>query len=212
VTTRSAFRPIVFTLNGARASVRAHPMARLLDVLRESCGLTGTKEGCGEGECGACTVLVDGRAVNSCLVPVAHVAGRKVLTIEGLKGRHPLQRAFAEYGGTQCGFCTPGMILAAVALGPHPTLEDVRRGLAGNICRCTGYEGIYRAILKSGGASRASDSGTRNAGSPRQEKTSHAKGEARSRVPRPASCSRRRSRPAGRLAKAGVPPRRRRRT
>jgi aerobic-type carbon monoxide dehydrogenase small subunit (CoxS/CutS family) len=123
-------------------------MTRLLDVLREDCGLTGTKEGCGEGECGACTVIVDGRAVNSCLVPVAQVAGAKVVTIEGLKGRHPLQRAFAEHGGAQCGICTPGMILAAAALGPRPTLAQVRTGLAGNLCRCTGYEGIYRAIRK----------------------------------------------------------------
>ena len=143
-----AQRPIVFTLNGKRRSLRAHPLKRLLDVLREDCGLTGTKEGCGEGECGACTVVVDGRAVNSCLVPVAHVAGATVVTIEGLKGRHPLQRAFAEFGGAQCGICTPGMIMAAAALGPRPTRGQVRTGLAGNICRCTGYEGIYRAIQK----------------------------------------------------------------
>ena len=142
-------RPIAFVLNGARRTVRVHPLKRLLDVLREECGLTGTKEGCGEGECGACTVIVNGNAVNSCLVPVAQVAGAKVMTIEGLKGRHRLQRAFAEFGGAQCGICTPGMILAAVALGPRPTLEQVRTGLAGNICRCTGYEGIYRAIRKS---------------------------------------------------------------
>lgn len=140
--------PIVFALNGRRVTVRAHPLKRLLDVLREDCGQTGTKEGCGEGECGACTVLIDGEAVNACLVPVAQVAGARVLTIEGLKGRHPLQRAFAEFGGAQCGICTPGMIMAAAALGPNPTLEDVRTGLAGNICRCTGYEGIYRSIRK----------------------------------------------------------------
>ena len=141
-------RPIVLTLNGKRTSLRVHPLKRLLDVLREDCGLTGTKEGCGEGECGACTVLVDGRAVNSCLVPVAQAAGTNVVTIEGLKGRHPLQRAFAEHGGAQCGICTPGMIMAAAALGQRPTLDQVRTGLAGNICRCTGYEGIYRAIRK----------------------------------------------------------------
>jgi carbon-monoxide dehydrogenase small subunit len=143
------FRPIAFVLNGKRTSVRVHPLARLLDVLRDECGLTGTKEGCGEGECGACTVILDGQAVNACLVPAAQVAGAKVVTIEGLKGRHRLQRAFAEFGGTQCGICTPGMILAAVALGPKPTREQVRTGLAGNICRCTGYEGIYRAIRRS---------------------------------------------------------------
>ena len=147
-------RPIAFTLNGKRVSLRVHPMARLLDVLREDCGLTGTKEGCGEGECGACTVIVDGQALNSCLVPVAHVAGATILTIEGLKGRHPLQRAFAEHGGAQCGICTPGMIMAAAALGPRPSLDKVRTGLAGNICRCTGYEGIYRAIKKADARSK----------------------------------------------------------
>jgi len=164
----AAHRPIVFTLNGKRVSLRVHPLKRLLDALREDCGLTGTKEGCGEGECGACTVLVDGQAVNSCLMPVAHAAGTKVLTIEGLKGRHPLQRAFAGSGGAQCGFCTPGMIMAAAALGPRPTLDQVRTGLAGNICRCTGYEGIYRAIKDSNkalGARRSALVG-RKTGSP----------------------------------------------
>ena len=143
---RPAFRPIVLTVNGARTAVRVPPMKRLLDVLREDCGLTGTKEGCGEGECGACTVILDGLAVNACLIPIGQAAGARVTTIEGLKGRHRLQAAFANLGGAQCGICTPGMILAAVALGPRPTLAQVRTGLAGNICRCTGYEGIYRAI------------------------------------------------------------------
>ena len=152
-------RPIVFTLNGRRVSLRVHPLKRLLDVLREDCGLTGTKEGCGEGECGACTVLVDGRAVNACLVPAAQAAGAKVVTIEGLKGRHPLQRAFAEHGGAQCGICTPGMILAAAALGPRPTMDEVRTGLAGNVCRCTGYEGVYRAIQKQEAGSRKTEGG-----------------------------------------------------
>src|SRR5436853_2248989 len=115
-----------FTLNGASTEVDANPMARLLDVLREDCGLTGTKEGCGEGECGACTVLVDGAPVNSCLVPAAHADGARITTIEGLGGRHPLQRAFVEYGGAQCGICTPGMILAAVALGNTPTRDQMR--------------------------------------------------------------------------------------
>jgi carbon-monoxide dehydrogenase small subunit/xanthine dehydrogenase small subunit len=141
-------RAIAFTLNRKRVSLRVHPLKRLLDVLREDCGLTGTKEGCGEGECGACTVLVDGRAANACLVPMAQVAGTEIVTIEGLEGRHPLQQSFAEHGGAQCGICTPGMIMAAAALGPNPTLEEVRVGLAGNLCRCTGYEGIYRAIKK----------------------------------------------------------------
>jgi len=133
-------------LNGQRANLGVHPLKRLLDVLREDCALTGTKEGCGEGECGACTVLVDGAPVNSCLVPVAQVAGTRVTTIEGLSGRHPLQRAFVEHGGAQCGICTPGMIMAAIALGPRPTLQDIRVGLAGNLCRCTGYSAIYRSI------------------------------------------------------------------
>ncbi|HEU0054514.1 MAG TPA: (2Fe-2S)-binding protein [Longimicrobium sp.] len=136
-----------FVLNGAAVEVEAHPLRRLLDVLREECGLTGTKEGCGEGECGACTVLVDGAPVVSCLVPFAQVDGAEVRTIEGLGGTHPLQRAFAELGGAQCGICTPGMIMASLALGPNPTLEEVRVKLAGNLCRCTGYEAIYRAVL-----------------------------------------------------------------
>jgi aerobic-type carbon monoxide dehydrogenase small subunit (CoxS/CutS family) len=138
-----------FTLNGARRAVRAHPMKRLLDVLREDCGLTGTKEGCGEGECGACTVLVDGAAVNACLVPFAQVGGARVVTIEGLGGHHPLQHAFVEYGGAQCGICTPGMILASYQIlnrFPHPTDEQIREGLAGNLCRCTGYQKIFDAV------------------------------------------------------------------
>ena len=134
------------TLNGKRTRVNVHPLKRLLDVLREDCALTGTKEGCGEGECGACTVLVDGVPVNSCLVPAAQVDGTRVTTIEGLDGRHPLQGAFVEYGGAQCGICTPGMIMAAVALGRKPTLQQIRVGLAGNLCRCTGYMAIYRSI------------------------------------------------------------------
>jgi len=140
--------PLSLTVNGRRVKLAAHPLKRLLDVLREDCSLTGTKEGCGEGECGACTVLVDGTPVNSCLVPLAHVAGARVTTIEGLGGRHPLQRAFVEHGGAQCGICTPGMILAAVALGKRPTLDEIRVGLAGNLCRCTGYAAIYRSIQK----------------------------------------------------------------
>ena len=123
-------------------------MKRLLDVLREDCGLTGTKEGCGEGECGACTVLVDETPVVSCLVPLAHVRDAAVTTIEGLGGDHPLQQAFAQEGAAQCGICTPGMIMAALALGSKPKLDAIRVGLAGNLCRCTGYEAIYRAILK----------------------------------------------------------------
>jgi len=135
-----------FMLNGKRSNLSAHPLKRLLDVLREDCRLMGTKEGCGEGECGACTVLVDGLPVYSCLVPFAHVGGTRVMTIEGLGGRHPLQRAFVQHGGAQCGICTPGMIMAAVALGPRPSVAEMRLGLAGNLCRCTGYSAIYRSI------------------------------------------------------------------
>jgi carbon-monoxide dehydrogenase small subunit len=144
-----------FTLNGVSTDVPAHPLRRLLDVLREDCGLTGTKEGCGEGECGACTVIVDGEPVCSCLVPFAQVEGAHVTTIEGLGGEHPLQRAFAELGGAQCGICTPGMIMMALKLPPDPTLEQVRTGLAGNLCRCTGYEAIYRAVLHATGGEAA---------------------------------------------------------
>ena len=137
-----------FKLNGVSTEVTSHPMTRLLDVLREECGLTGSKEGCGEGECGACTVLVDGAPVCSCLVPVAQVADADVLTIEGLGGNHPLQALFMSEVGAQCGICTPGMILTALAVLESPTLDDVRVTLAGNLCRCTGYPAIYRAVLK----------------------------------------------------------------
>jgi carbon-monoxide dehydrogenase small subunit len=150
-----------FILNGRRVDVEAHPMKRLLDVLREDCGLTGTKEGCGEGECGACTVLLDGEPVNSCLVPFAQTRGARVKTIEGLKAKHALQATFVTEGGAQCGICTPGMILAAAALPAEATREEIRVGLAGNLCRCTGYEGIYRAIRKAGRKRRRT--GGRNA-------------------------------------------------
>jgi aerobic-type carbon monoxide dehydrogenase small subunit (CoxS/CutS family) len=135
-----------FRLNGKRVDVVAAPARRLLDVLREECGLTGTKEGCGEGECGACTVLLDGAAVASCLVPFAQVRGRAVTTIEGLGGDHPLQRAFVACGAAQCGICTPGMIMAAVPLPRGARLPQIRVALAGNLCRCTGYAAIYRAV------------------------------------------------------------------
>ena len=137
-----------FTLNGSAREVAAHPASRLIDVLREECGLTGTKEGCGEGECGACTVLIDGEPVCSCIIPVSQAAGAEVTTIEGLNGEHPLQKLFMDEVGAQCGICTPGMIMAAISLGDRPTLEEVRVALAGNLCRCTGYSAIYRAIMK----------------------------------------------------------------
>ncbi len=137
-----------FSLNGKTTEVTANPAARLLDVLREDFGLTGTKEGCGEGECGACTVLINGESVCSCIVPVSQVEGAEVVTIEGLGGTHPLQALFMNEVGAQCGICTPGMIMAASTLGPKPTLEDVKIALAGNLCRCTGYSAIYRAVMK----------------------------------------------------------------
>lgn len=143
-----------FTLNGGDVDVDAHPMRRLLDVLREECRLTGTKEGCGEGECGACTVLVDGAAVVSCLVPFGQVAGATVQTIEGADAQE-LQRAFMNHIGAQCGICTPGMIMAALSLGSDPTRKEMQVALAGNLCRCTGYEAIFRAIRAAKRASRS---------------------------------------------------------
>ena len=143
---------IKFQVNGAPRSVQVYPMERLLDVLREKLDLTGTKEGCGEGECGACSVILDGLLVNSCLVPFLQVDGCEILTIEGLAKDgllHPLQEAFANTGGAQCGICTPGMILASYQLlkrSPHPTDEQIREGLAGNLCRCTGYQKIFDAV------------------------------------------------------------------
>ncbi|MEW5918400.1 MAG: (2Fe-2S)-binding protein [Gemmatimonadota bacterium] len=136
------------SVNGTPWEVDVHPMKRLLDVLREDCGLTGTKEGCGEGECGACTVLVDGDAVCACLVPAAQVSESEITTIEGLGDDHPLQRAFMDEVGAQCGICTPGMIMSAITLGSKPSLARIKTALAGNLCRCTGYEAIYRAVRK----------------------------------------------------------------
>ena len=137
------------TINGKSRTINAHPMKRLLDVIREDCGLTGTKEGCGEGECGACTVLIDGVPVDSCITPVAHAEGRKVLTIEGAsatKMGKALQDAFVVHGGAQCGICTPGMILAAAPLKPGASEHDIKVALAGNLCRCTGYPAIFRSV------------------------------------------------------------------
>lgn len=133
-------------VNGTEVHVDAPPLSRLLDVLRERLELTGTKEGCGEGECGACTVLVDGDPVCACLVPVVQMEGASITTIEGVPEDHPLKRAFVEHGGAQCGICTPGMILAALALPREKDRAAIQKGLAGNLCRCTGYEAIYRSI------------------------------------------------------------------
>ena len=145
---------ISFTVNGVISTVRAYPMERLLDVLRGELGLTGAKEGCGEGECGSCSVLMDGALVNSCLIPVLQASGASITTIEGLgepTRLHGLQKAFLECGGAQCGICTPGMVLASVALlerHPRPTDAEIREGLAGNLCRCTGYQKIFAAVVR----------------------------------------------------------------
>jgi aerobic carbon-monoxide dehydrogenase small subunit len=145
---------VTFTVNGAEQTVQVWPMARLLDVLREELRLTGTKEGCGEGECGACSVLLDGELVNSCLLPVAQAASANITTIEGVadgERLHAVQQAFIECGGAQCGICTPGMVLAAINLlerNPQPSEDDIRNGLAGNLCRCTGYMKIFDAVVK----------------------------------------------------------------
>jgi carbon-monoxide dehydrogenase small subunit len=142
------------TVNGAPRQTEVYPMARLLDVLREDMRLTGTKEGCGEGECGACSVLVNGELVNSCLFPAIQAEGAAITTIEGVAAGaklHAVQEAFLQYGGAQCGMCTPGMILAAVTLlkqNRRPTEAEVRNGLAGNLCRCTGYMRIFEAVVK----------------------------------------------------------------
>ena len=143
---------IQLNVNGVAHTVETPPMARLLDVLRHELALTGTKEGCGEGECGACSVMLDGLLVNSCLVPVGQAAGARIETVEGLAKNgelHPIQRSFLKHGGAQCGICTPGMMLAGVQLlasNPHPTLEQVKEGLSGNLCRCTGYMKIFDAV------------------------------------------------------------------
>ena len=139
-------------INGRRMLLEGHPMARLLDVLRAS-GLTGTKEGCGEGECGACAVLLDGALVNSCLTPLAHADDASITTIEGVEGDdtlHQIQMSFLECGGAQCGICTPGMVLAArdlLSRNPDPDEDEVRAALAGNLCRCTGYMRIFASVL-----------------------------------------------------------------
>ncbi|HLV87764.1 MAG TPA: (2Fe-2S)-binding protein [Candidatus Sulfotelmatobacter sp.] len=148
----SRLREISLTVNGARQTIRALPMERLLDVLRERLLLTGTKEGCGEGECGSCSVLMNGSLVNSCLVPLLQAEGAEVTTIEGLAPGaqlNSLQRAFLDFGGAQCGICTPGMIMAASHLlgkKPRPTPDEIKEGLAGNLCRCTGYAQICDAV------------------------------------------------------------------
>ena len=143
---------VKFKLNGKNVAVELDPSMRLIDVLRDHFSLKGVKEGCGEGSCGACVVLLDGYSVNSCLLPLANVEGREVVTIEGFKETKQfdvLQKAFAEVGGSQCGFCSPGMIIAAQSLlshNPHPTEEEIRVYMSGNLCRCTGYQAIVQAV------------------------------------------------------------------
>lgn len=145
---------ISFRLNGKIVTVRCHPMERLLDVLRLQLGLTGTKEGCGEGECGSCSVLMNGKLVNSCLVPVLQAVNADMVTIEGLAADgnlEVLQQTFIECGGAQCGICTPGMVLAAhhlLSKTPQPTAEEIREALSGNLCRCTGYTQIFEAVAE----------------------------------------------------------------
>jgi carbon-monoxide dehydrogenase small subunit len=151
-------RDITLTVNSVEHTVSVYPMERLLDVLRCELGLTGTKEGCGEGECGSCSVLMNGELVNSCLVPVLQAEGATIATVEGLasaRGLHPVQQAFLKCGGAQCGICTPGMLMATVHLlshTPSPTMEQVREGLGGNLCRCTGYTRIFNAVLEAAGS------------------------------------------------------------
>ena len=141
-----------FTINDQRKFIEAPPLKRLLDVLREDLGLTGAKEGCGEGECGSCSVLMNGDLVNSCLVPILQAEGAQITTIEGVaidERLHPIQQCFLENGGAQCGICTPGMILATHHLlekYPQPTLLQIQEGLSGNLCRCTGYARIFNAV------------------------------------------------------------------
>jgi carbon-monoxide dehydrogenase small subunit len=148
---------LLLTVNGMQYEVEARPTVRLLDVLRDQLGLTGTKEGCGEGECGACTVIVDGKAVNSCVMLAVQARGKDVLTVEGLAEGGELdllQQKFVEYGAVQCGYCTPGMLMSAKALlmaNPVPSEQDIRIALAGNLCRCTGYAAIVAAVKAAGG-------------------------------------------------------------
>ena len=159
---------ITLRINGQTQTIEAPPMKRLLDVLREDLGLTGAKEGCGEGECGSCSVLMNGELVNSCLVPILQADGAQITTIEGLSPEataplHPIQQCFLEHGGAQCGICTPGMILATHHLlqkHPRPTIPQIQEGLAGNLCRCTGYMRIFEAVQRAANIESHSPAGS----------------------------------------------------
>ena len=167
ITTWPAIR---ITINGVESAVSVPPMKRLLDVLREDLRLTGTKEGCGEGECGSCTVRMNGELVNSCLVPVLQADDAQIETVEGLtRGgeMHPLQQAFLACGGAQCGICTPGMLMAATHLlenNPHPTLQEIREGLSGNLCRCTGFIRIFESVIAAAQTKPSSHAGSPTTG------------------------------------------------
>jgi carbon-monoxide dehydrogenase small subunit len=156
---------ILFCVNGETRLVQVSPMKRLLDVLREDLHLTGTKEGCGEGECGSCSVRMNGDLVNSCLVPVLQAEGADIQTVEGLATNgtlHPLQQAFLDFGGAQCGICTPGMLMAAtqlLSINPHPDMAEIREGLAGNLCRCTGFKRIFDSVIAAAAANHDRSTG-----------------------------------------------------
>ena len=195
--------PLKFVVNGKSTRVSVPPMKRLLDVLREDCRLTGTKEGCGEGECGACTVLIDGQSVNSCLVPAFQAEGRRLVTVEGLaKGRRLslLQQAFVEMGGAQCGICTPGILVSAFELlarskGRVPSEDEVREALAGNLCRCTGYQKIVDSVrAAAGGARRVAKARKVAAPQKKISKTAVKKAPKKASKKRAAATARRRSR------------------
>jgi aerobic carbon-monoxide dehydrogenase small subunit len=159
----SAWPKIDFIVNDEKRTVHVPPMKRLLDVLREDLHLTGTKEGCGEGECGSCSVRMNGELVNSCLVPVLQAQGTRVQTVEGIAREgelHPLQQAFLNRGGAQCGICTPGMLMAAthlLAKNRHPNMAEIREGLAGNLCRCTGFIRIFESVVAAAAHSQPED-------------------------------------------------------
>lgn len=145
-------RLMTFNINGQTREIEADPSMRLIDLIRDGFGLTGTKEGCSEGECGACTIILDGKAVTSCILLAGQTEGHEIITVEGVSRDHELtrlQQAFVDYGAIQCGFCTPGMLLSAKALldsNPHPTMEEIQIALSGNLCRCTGYKKIFEAV------------------------------------------------------------------